>query len=163
MSSTTPGRKSHLLHLKRYMLATCEGKSYTAGLFLLLLRLIYCLSACDPISLYRLEIRLVFVSLHCLRKRFATVHDKSATQIVGLKTKNSHQWMSYFITITSRWQWWITKWNVRQAERNYCCTKLFGVIALWHAIIQVYTFHSHFAQIMCPQLFCRIGNVKNTN
>ena len=88
-----PGSKSHLLHLKRYMLATCEGKSYTAGLFLPLLRLIYCLSACDPISLYRLEIRLVFLSLHRLRKRFATVHDKSATQILGLKTKNSHQWI----------------------------------------------------------------------
>ena len=67
-------------------LTTCEGKPYTTGLLLPLLRLIYYLGACDPISLYRLEIRLVFLSLHCLRKRFATVHDKSATQLE--RTKN---------------------------------------------------------------------------
>ena len=60
------------------MFAPCEAKSYK-GLFLPLFRLLHCLSLCHPISFYSLAIRFVFFAPHCLRKRLATVHDKSAT------------------------------------------------------------------------------------
>ena len=62
------------------MFAPCKAKSYKR-LFLPLFHLLHCLSLCHPISFYSLAIPFVFIAPHCLRKRFATVHDKSATQM----------------------------------------------------------------------------------
>ena len=62
------------------MITPCDAKSWNR-LFQPLSCLLYHVSLKDPTSLYSLASRLVFLALHCLRKRFAPVHKKSTNMV----------------------------------------------------------------------------------